>query len=168
MIRSAILRTEKVVAARLGWAEPHGVVMSRNNVHFHAERGNVEIVNDVLAGEGQAHIAAHGNVQFIDFFQAVGLLRFPHPLLGDDINVERVLRRVAIIQAASSRASPWIGTPTASASLRWYLKKKKTMATVMATANKKHTALIKSIRASTCGAKLDACSGYNGNCDCTA
>ncbi|PYT53806.1 MAG: hypothetical protein DMG43_08020 [Acidobacteria bacterium] len=76
--------------------------------------------------------------------------------------------RGTIIQAASSRESPWIGTPTALASLRWYLKKKKTMATVIATAKKKHTALIKSIRASTCGAKLDACSGYNGNCDCTA
>jgi hypothetical protein len=25
-----------------------------------------------------------------------------------------------------------------------------------------------SIRLSTWGAKLDACSGYNGNCDCTA
>src|SRR6266568_795401 len=51
--------------------------------------------------------------------------------------------RGTIIQAASSRESPWIGTPTALASLRWYLKKKKTMATVMATAKKKHTALIK-------------------------
>src|SRR6266705_880075 len=33
--------------------------------------------------------------------------------------------RGTLIQAASSRESPWIGTPTALASLRWYLKKKK-------------------------------------------
>src|ERR1700720_1613464 len=37
----------------------------------------------------------------------------------------------------------------------------------MATAKNTHTAVIYTIRASTLGAKLDACSGYNGNCDCT-
>src|SRR5712692_8863293 len=37
----------------------------------------------------------------------------------------------------------------------------------MPTAKKRHTALIKSIRLSTPGAMLDACSGYSGNCDCT-
>src|SRR5258708_19318354 len=37
----------------------------------------------------------------------------------------------------------------------------------MAMVKKTHTATIKSMRPSTSGAKLDADSGYNGNCDCT-
>src|ERR1700756_5035644 len=40
-------------------------------------------------------------------------------------------------------------------------------AAVMATAKNTHTAVMYTIRASTLGAKLDACSGYNGICDCT-
>src|SRR6266566_485218 len=42
------------------------------------------------------------------------------------------------------------------------------MAKVIPAAKKTHTEVIKSISPSTSGAKLDACSGYNGNCDCTA
>src|SRR5215469_15442285 len=42
------------------------------------------------------------------------------------------------------------------------------MARVMPAAKKTHTEVIKSISPSICGAKLEACSGYNGNCDCTA
>src|SRR6516225_5869592 len=41
------------------------------------------------------------------------------------------------------------------------------MAKVIPAAKRTHTAVIKTISASMCGAKLDACSGYNGNCDCT-
>src|SRR5215471_4691682 len=37
----------------------------------------------------------------------------------------------------------------------------------MANAKKTQTEVTKIIRASTWGAKLDACGGYNGNCDCT-
>src|ERR1700730_175869 len=40
-------------------------------------------------------------------------------------------------------------------------------AAVTATAKNRHTAVMYTIRASTLGAKLDACSGYNGICDCT-
>src|SRR5215472_12724690 len=41
------------------------------------------------------------------------------------------------------------------------------MAKVIPAAKTTHTEVIKTIRSSMCGAKLDACSGYNGNCDCT-
>src|ERR1051325_2065320 len=40
-------------------------------------------------------------------------------------------------------------------------------ATQMATAKNRHTEIIKKTRLSTWGAKLEACSGYNGICDCT-
>ena len=97
MIRAAILRTKEVVTSGLGGAEPHGVVMARDDVHFHAERGNEEVMNNVLAGHDQAYVPAHRNVQFIYFFQAIGLLRFPHPLFADDVNVEGILRRASVI-----------------------------------------------------------------------
>src|SRR5205085_10342260 len=42
------------------------------------------------------------------------------------------------------------------------------MATVIAEAKKNEMEVIKTIRPSTWGAKLDASGGYNGNCDCTA
>src|SRR5262252_6557349 len=42
------------------------------------------------------------------------------------------------------------------------------MAMVIPAAKKTQTEVIKIISPSICGAKLDACSGYNGNCDCTA
>ena len=60
-----------------------------------------------------------------------------------------------------------MGTPTPPAVLRRYLKKKKMTAAVTATAKNKQIAVMYTIRASTLGAKLDACSGYNGICDCT-
>src|SRR5215471_12344725 len=42
------------------------------------------------------------------------------------------------------------------------------IAMVIPAAKKTQTEVIKSISPSIGGAKLDACSGYNGNCDCTA
>src|SRR5205085_3984650 len=42
------------------------------------------------------------------------------------------------------------------------------MATVIAEAKKNEMEVIKTIRLSTWGAKLEASGGYNGNCDCTA
>src|SRR5690349_425391 len=41
------------------------------------------------------------------------------------------------------------------------------MARVIAAAKKTQTEVIKIISPSTSGAKLEACSGYNGSCDCT-
>src|SRR5260370_35605231 len=37
----------------------------------------------------------------------------------------------------------------------------------MASAKNTQTAVTNNTRLSTCGAKLEACSGYNGSCDCT-
>src|SRR2546421_6473959 len=64
--------------------------------------------------------------------------------------------RGTIIHSASSRASSSMVMPTASGVLRRYLKKKTTIATVTAAAKNTQIPLMKSISASTCGAKLDA------------
>jgi hypothetical protein len=43
-----------------------------------------------------------------------------------------------------------------------------TIAAVITTPKNRQIRVMNSIKLSTWGAKLDACSGYNGNCDCTA
>src|SRR5580704_13136083 len=83
-------------------------------------------------------------------------------------NIVSDSRRGMTSQTVSSRMSPWIGTPTSPGVFRLYLKKKKITAAVMATAKNRQIAVMYTIRASTLGAKLDACSGYSGSCDCTA
>jgi len=88
VVRAAILRAKEMIAASFGGAKPHGVVVARDDVHFDAESGDVEIVNDVFAGEDELDVAADGNVKLIDFTAAIGLLNLPHPLLADDVEVE--------------------------------------------------------------------------------
>src|SRR6202521_1475612 len=102
VIRATILRTEEMVAAGLGGAKPHGVVVPGHHVHLHAERRNKEIVDDIFAREDQADVAPHGDMQLVDLLQAVGLLRLPHPLLGDDVNIERIERRAAKVYVDDS------------------------------------------------------------------
>src|SRR5579859_7998541 len=51
VVRAAILRTKKVVAPRLRGTEPHGVVMTGDDVHLYAERRNEKVEDDILTGE---------------------------------------------------------------------------------------------------------------------
>ena len=97
VIRAAILRAEKVVLADLGGPEPHGVVASRNDVHFHAECGHVKVVDDVLAAQDQLDVAIDGDVQLVDLFAPGGLLQLPHPLLADDVDVQGIFRGGAVV-----------------------------------------------------------------------
>src|ERR1700685_940652 len=73
-------------------AEPHRVVVARYDVPLHAEIGNRKIVDDVFAGEDQLDVAAHRNVELVDLAQASRLLRLPHPLLANDIDIKRIER----------------------------------------------------------------------------
>src|SRR5580704_6630894 len=97
MVCAAILRTEKLVAARLSGTEPHGVVVARHNVHLYAESRNEKVVDNVFAGHHELDVAANWNVKFVDLPVAIGLLNFPHPLLADDVDVQGILRRMAEI-----------------------------------------------------------------------
>src|SRR5262249_33127963 len=91
VVGAAILRAEEMVPAGSSGTEPHGVVVAGNDIHLDAEGGDGEVMNYVFAAHDKANIAASGNVDFIDFALAVGLLRFPHPLLADDVDVQRVV-----------------------------------------------------------------------------
>ena len=97
VIGAAILRTVQAVMARHGGPEPHGVVMARHHVHLHAKRRDGEIVDHIFAGHDQPDVAPYRHVQFVNFFQPVGLLHFPHPLLADHVDVQRVRGRMPVI-----------------------------------------------------------------------
>ena len=76
-------------------------VAARHHVLLEAERRHVEAVDDVLRGHDEAHRLAERHVQLVDLAPAVALLQLPHPLLGDDVDRQRIGRR-----AGRSRRSP--------------------------------------------------------------
>ena len=97
VIGAAILRTVKAVPARLGGPEPHGVVVARHHVHLHAERRDEKSwITSSLAMISRT-LRPYRNMQFVNFFQPIGLLHFPHPLFADDVDIQCVVRRVPVI-----------------------------------------------------------------------
>jgi len=71
--------------------------MAGHHVHLDAKGRHGKIVDDVLAGQDQLDIASHRNVQLVNLLQPRRLLRFPHPLFGDDVDIQRVHRGAAIV-----------------------------------------------------------------------
>ena len=67
-------------------------VAAGHRVLLDAERGHVEAVDHVLGGHGQLHRAADRHVQLVDLALAVEVLHLPHPLLADDVDLQRVVR----------------------------------------------------------------------------
>src|SRR6267378_6932171 len=102
MICAAILLAEEVVAPGLGGTEPHRIVVAGNDVHLDAESGDGKVVNDVFAGQDELDVAADGDMEFIDFAQASGLLNLPHPLLSDHVDIERIHGSAAIVHINDS------------------------------------------------------------------
>ncbi len=86
-----------MVLAGLDRAEPHRIVPPRHHVHLHPERRHVKIVDHVLAAHDQLYVAVHRDVQLVDLFPSVRLLQLPHPLLPNEIYVQRILRRDPVI-----------------------------------------------------------------------
>ena len=94
VIGSAILRAKDLIGARRGRLEPDLHVAPRNHVGFHAHRGNRKVMDDVFRRHDQLHRPADRHVQLIDFPLAGEVLHLPHPLLADDVDVQRLLRSI--------------------------------------------------------------------------
>src|ERR1700683_364193 len=62
MVGSAILRAEQMIGAYFRSLKPQGRVTAWDDVLFHPERRDIEIVDDVFGGHGQLHWHAEGNV----------------------------------------------------------------------------------------------------------
>ena len=89
-----VLGAENLVDARLGRFEPDLHEPAGHNVGFDTERRYREIMNDVLRCHDQLDRAPDRDVQLVDLALSGRMLHFPHPLLADDIDVERLGRRV--------------------------------------------------------------------------
>jgi hypothetical protein len=56
-----------------------------------SEGRHVEIMNDILRGEGEDNVAVDRDVELINFALASGMLDLPHPLFANDVNGQSVL-----------------------------------------------------------------------------
>ena len=92
-LRAAILRAEDVIRSGRRRLEPHRRVAPRNHLALDAEVGNREAVEHVLRDHRQLDRTPGRNVQRIDLVLSARMLRLPHPLLADDIDVHRIRRR---------------------------------------------------------------------------
>ena len=83
MVLAAVLGTEEVVRAGLSRLEPDAGVPAGNDVLFHPEGRDEEIVNHVFGSHGQLDRAASRDVQLIDLAHTLRVLEVPHPLLAN-------------------------------------------------------------------------------------
>src|SRR5690349_16222220 len=98
MIGAAELGAFELEIAELRRLEPERFVGARHCVVLHAKCRNVEAVNDVLGAEQYAHSLAERKVKRVDLALAARILRLPHPLLADDVELEIGLRRLVKIE----------------------------------------------------------------------
>ena len=96
MIHAAILRAEEVIAPGPGCFEPFTGVLAGHDVGLDAKRRHEQIVNHVFGGHDQFDLAADGHVQFVNLALPGRVLKLPHPLLADDVNLHRVLGRTIL------------------------------------------------------------------------
>ena len=96
VIHAAVLGAEQVVTSRAWWLQTIAVVyLPGHDVRLDPKRRNEEVVNHVFGGHDQFDLAADRHVQFVDLALAGRVLKLPHPLLADDVNLDRVLSAAA-------------------------------------------------------------------------
>src|SRR5713101_8469308 len=88
-------------------------------------------------------------------------------MLAPQPNMTMERRKGTTVQVISSAAEPCTFTPISVSLRRRYFTKQKKMTKVMSAEKKTQVTRMKNIKASMLPAKLDACSGNNGSCDCT-
>ena len=93
MVGAAEFRAGEMESARLGGVEPFISVTVRQNVLLQSQCREIEIVNDVLRRHRQPYIGVRRHVQHVDLARAAWVLKAPHPLLGDDVDFQRILWR---------------------------------------------------------------------------
>src|SRR5260370_42367479 len=92
MIHSAVFRAEAMIPTNLRRFEPFGRVLAGHDVSLDAKRRDENVVNHVFSRHDQFDLLADGHMQFVDLALAGGMLKLPHPLLTDDVNLSGVLR----------------------------------------------------------------------------
>ncbi len=78
--------------------EPDRSVAPWQDVLLDAQLGYEEAVDHVLGGHRQHDVLALGDMQVVDLALASGVFELPHPLLGHDVDGQRVRGRAAEVQ----------------------------------------------------------------------
>ena len=92
MLRAAIFGAKEVVGAGLRRLEPRRLVAARQHILLHAKGGNVHAVDHIFRGHCQADRASGRDVKLVDFPVPLRVLKLPHPLLPDHVDIHRVRR----------------------------------------------------------------------------
>src|SRR5260370_37264406 len=92
MIHSAVVRAEEMRPTNLRRFEAFGRVLAGHDVSLDAKRRDENVVNHVFSRHDQFDLPADGHMQFVDLSLAGVMLKLPHPLLTDEVNLSSVLR----------------------------------------------------------------------------
>ncbi len=103
VVGAAEFRAGEMENAGLVGVEPFIGVAIRQNILLQAQRRQIEVMDHVLRCHRQPYVGESGHMQFVDFARAARMLEAPHPLLGDDMNFQRVFRRRGLQQFFRSR-----------------------------------------------------------------
>ena len=98
VLGAAVLGAEQMIGAGLGSAKPGHGVTAGYHVLLDSKVRDKEAVDDVLRGHDQLDVAADGHMQRVDFALAFGVLEFPHPLLGYDVDFGGIARRRTLLK----------------------------------------------------------------------
>src|SRR5215831_5651598 len=93
MRNAAQLRAEDVERARVLCLEPNRRELSRNHVSLDAKRGDVEAVDDVARRHDEPYWRSDWDGECRELVLTLRMGELPHPLFGDDVDVDGVPRR---------------------------------------------------------------------------
>ena len=78
--------------------KPGNGVAAGKDVLLNAEGRDKEAVNHILRSHDDLYIAARWNVQGIDLARSFRMLKLPHPLFSDRVDLHCVARRCALLE----------------------------------------------------------------------
>ena len=87
-----------MVRAGFRGTEPEGRIAARDHVLLEAEGRHEKAVDHVLRGHDHFDVAANRHVEFVDFALPSLVLKLPHPLLGNGVNLGGILWRCALLE----------------------------------------------------------------------
>src|SRR5262249_3761676 len=90
---AAVLRAEKMIDSRPRRLEPRARIATGQHIAVQTKGWDKEAVNHILGNEHEPDRSASGNVQRADLALALGMLKLPHPLLGDNVDRRGLGRR---------------------------------------------------------------------------
>ena len=104
VIGTAVLGTEDVVGPDLGGLEPQLHVPTWDGVDLGSESREIQAVQHVFRSHRDLDRAARRDVQLINLALAFEVLKLPHPLLADRVNLHRLFGWAA--QVVEDRGAP--------------------------------------------------------------